>query len=127
MFRIISCLWSIIIIIVFFKTLKNKLNLNLIQSFFITSIIFLSPYFRTSAYWGMTENTGIIFLIISIYFFNLYENKNSNKSLHLFFVCFLVHFHYILEFKIFSYVYFFLYFFSEKNSFKKNFLLFLII
>ena len=39
MFRIISCLWSIIIIIVFFKTLKNKLNLNFLQSFFITSII----------------------------------------------------------------------------------------
>ena len=122
MFRIISCLWSIIIIIVFFKTLKNKLNLNLIQSFFITSIIFLSPYFRTSAYWGMTENTGIIFLIISIYFFNLYENKNSNKSLHLFFVCFFSALSlYSRVQNIFICLFFFLYFFSEKSSFKKKF------
>ena len=39
--------------------------------FFISSFILLSPYYRTSAYWGLEINYGIIAMLASI-FFKLY-------------------------------------------------------
>ncbi len=54
--------------------IKNLINWNLV---FLASTILLSPYFRTSAFWGLEENIGIISLLITIYFYYCYdENKN---------------------------------------------------
>ncbi len=69
---------SLIAPILFYYCLKikffNKENILLIL---ITSTIFLSPYFRTSAYWGLEENYGIIFLLASFLFLQIFlENKN---------------------------------------------------
>jgi len=55
---------------------KEKENLLLLL---VTSSIFLSPYFRTSSYWGLEENYGIICLLLSFLFLNFFlENKNEN-------------------------------------------------
>ena len=54
---------------------NNKDNLLLIL---IASTIFLSPYFRTSSYWGLEENYGIISLLLTYLFLNFFlKNKNE--------------------------------------------------
>ncbi len=52
--------------------------------FFISSFILLSPYYRTSAYWGLEINYGIITMLSSILFLNytLYNNANSKLKLY---------------------------------------------
>lgn len=44
----------------------------------LSTIILLSPYFRTSAYWGLEENFGIICTLVSFVFFLKYK-KDKNK------------------------------------------------
>ena len=44
------------------KKFKKEKNLVLIL---LSSTILLSPYFRTSAYWGLGENYGLIFLLLT--------------------------------------------------------------
>ena len=57
---------SLLIPILFYFCLKQKFkneeNLLLIL---ISSTIFLSPYFRTTAFWGLQENYGLIFLLLT--------------------------------------------------------------
>ena len=70
---------SLAVPILFYFCLKQKFrekdNLLLIL---ITSIIFLSPYFRTSSFWGLEENYGIIFLLLTYLFLNYFlQNKNE--------------------------------------------------
>ena len=54
--------------------IKSLINWNLV---FLSSTLLLSPYFRTSAFWVLEENIGIISLLITIYFYYCFgENKN---------------------------------------------------
>jgi len=47
--------------------------------FFISTIIFLSPYFRSSAFWANEENLAIFFVIVSLIFFvKVFEKKEKN-------------------------------------------------
>ena len=66
---------------------KKEDNLLLIL---IASTIFLSPYFRTSSYWGLEENYGIICLLFTFLFLNFFlENENEYKIyIHLFLLTF---------------------------------------
>ena len=70
---------SLAVPILFYFCLKQKFkekdNLLLIL---VTSTIFLSPYFRTSSFWGLEENYGIIFLLLTYLFLNYFlQNKNE--------------------------------------------------
>lgn len=84
-FRLISVFWSLLILIFFFYIIKKKFNFRNYEVIFLSSLLLLSPYFRTSAFWGMTENTGILFLILSILFYN-YQKKLNNIN-NIFFIC----------------------------------------
>tara|TARA_Y100001970_G_scaffold293563_1_gene441212 strand:- start:38 stop:1336 length:1299 start_codon:yes stop_codon:yes gene_type:complete len=82
-FRLSVLIFSLLIPILFFYCLKQKFvkedNLLLLL---ISSTILLSPYFRTSAYWGLEENFGIAFLLLSFLFLNNFlncEEKKKNK------------------------------------------------
>jgi len=55
------------------KRFKDSDDLLLIL---ISSTILLSPYFRTSAYWGLGENYGIIFLLLTFLSLSHLENEN---------------------------------------------------
>ena len=74
--------FSLLAPILFYFCLKQKFreteNLILIL---ISSTIFLSPYFRTSAFWGLEENFGIIFLLLSFIFLNKFLS-NENKVIN---------------------------------------------
>jgi len=89
--------------LVLFFGLKNifrKKNIYLIAAY--SSIVYLSPYFRTSAYWSSLENYGLYSLVISIYFFVKYKyclelkenlsSKNFYIILMSFFSCCCVYF-----------------------------------
>ena len=43
----------------------------------ISTTICLSPYFRTSAYWGVEENYGLISLLITFLFLNQFLSNNN--------------------------------------------------
>ena len=85
-YRISNFIFNLFIPISFFIFLKNKyenINLNLIVA--VTLLLYLSPYFRTSAYWAHQENLPIFFTICSFLYLNLYE-KNTIKQnfIHIF-------------------------------------------
>jgi len=69
---------SLMVPVLFYISLKQKFkkeeNVLLVL---ISSIIFLSPYFRTSSYWALEENFGLIALLLSFLFLNIFLN-NSN-------------------------------------------------
>jgi hypothetical protein len=53
----------------------------------LSLIIFLSPYFRTSAYWMLRENIGYFFWILSVFF--LFKSKYENfKKINVLFCSF---------------------------------------
>ena len=63
--------FSIFTFISFFSTLKKRYDKELDNSsiILVSSIILLSPYFRTSSYWGLEENFGLFTSLISVFFF----------------------------------------------------------
>ena len=74
---------SLSVPILFYFCLKQKFNdkENLLL-ILLSSTIFLSPYFRTSSFWGLQENYGLIFLLLtflSMRFLNE-ENGYSEKK-----------------------------------------------
>lgn len=93
-FRLSVLFISCLVPILFFFIMKKKyplLRKDLI--IFLTCIITLSPYFRTSAYWGLGENYGLIFLLSSYLIFLKLEDLNNNNLLNkriflIFIICF---------------------------------------
>ncbi len=74
--------------IIFYFCLKQKFkgqdDLLLIL---VSSILFLSPYFRTSSYWGLEENFGLITLLLSFIFLSKFLSNNiSWKNYYLLFL-----------------------------------------
>ena len=76
---------SLLAPLIFYICLTQKFkNIDKTILFFISSFILLSPYYRTSAYWGLEINYGIITMLVSIFFLNytLYENINGKLKLY---------------------------------------------
>jgi hypothetical protein len=86
LYKIISCVFSSLIIVFFYLIINIRFKIRRLESLFLSSLILLSPYFRSSAFWGMTENTGHIFLVISFFFFNKYL-INNNKFNQIILIC----------------------------------------
>ena len=81
----ISCL----IPLLFFICLKIKFEkINNSILLLISSIILFSPYVRTSGYWALEENFGVISILLTYLFFNLFVNNNKFKFLNLFLLIF---------------------------------------
>ena len=72
---------SLTVPIIFYLFLKKKYKKedNLIL-FLLSSTVLLSPYFRTSSYWGLEENYGFICLLLSSIFLNLFLRKDNEKK-----------------------------------------------
>lgn len=76
--------------LIFLKIIEKRYKLKKIDSCLYSSIFLILPFFRSSAFWGLTENVGWLFLLLSINYFNNYKNKKfQNETLCIFFVCFL--------------------------------------
>ena len=80
--------------VLFYFYLKKKFNINKILLALLSSLVLLSPYFRTSSYWGLEENYGLILLLLSSYLILKYKNFRKdfltlNKNLFfIFLICF---------------------------------------
>ncbi len=80
---------SISIFIIFFYSIKMKFAEVKIENsylFLLSTIIFLSPYLRSSTFWGLEEIIGIFFFTLSLFF---YEKYKKNKKILFMIVCLL--------------------------------------
>ena len=84
---------SLIVPILFYFCLKKKFskeeNLLLLL---IASFIFLSPYFRTSSFWGLEENYGLICLLLAYLFLNSFLKNQNEYGYKIYFQLFLLAF-----------------------------------
>ena len=72
----------------FSQIIKKKFGLDKIDAYLYSSIFLLLPFFRSSAFWGLTENLGWLFLILAIKaYLNLNVEKSKNTNLTIFLVC----------------------------------------
>jgi len=73
---------SALVPIVFYTSLKKKFqNIDKNYLFLISLIIFLSPFFRSSAVWMTTDNLAILFYILSISKYLSLKKSNSSKNI----------------------------------------------
>ena len=78
-YRLSITLFSLIGPIVFYSCLRKKYkNIDKEILLLISSLILLSPFYRTTAYWGLEINYGIITALITL---NYFISINKNFSL----------------------------------------------
>ena len=71
---------SISLILIFYQCLRLKfINVNNNYLFLLSLIIFLSPTFRSLAIWPDSRIPGLIFFVLTIYFFLKFRITNSTK------------------------------------------------
>lgn len=103
-----------------FKYLSNY------KIYLIISLIFLSPYFRTSSFWGLQENLAYIFLFLSLI---SYQSSVEIVKKYLTIIFAFLSFYADQKFLIVPVIYFLLFFSFEKKIFynlKKNFLIIIL-
>ena len=73
-FRISNLIISLLVPLLLYFSIKEKypfLNKNVI--ILLSTLVTLSPYFRTTAYWSLGENYGLIFLEYIFWVFGIAE------------------------------------------------------
>ncbi len=84
-YRLTVFILSFIAPVIFYICLIQKFtNTNKVILFFISSFILLSPFYRTSAYWGLEVNYAITTMLLSVYFLNIYKQKKSLGDFNLY-------------------------------------------
>ena len=70
----------ILLILIFYQCLRLRFtNINNNYLFLLSLIIFLSPTFRSLAIWPDSRIPGLIFFVLTIYFFLKFKKKNELK------------------------------------------------
>ena len=113
-------LYSLLVPIFFYLALRyNFKNVPKYKIYLIVSLIFLSPFFRTSSYWGLQENLAYIF-----FFLSLISYQSSIKIIKKYLTIFLafLSFYADQKFLIIPVIYFFLFFNFSKQIFN-NFII----
>ena len=81
-YRISIFIFSLLGPFLLYKCLKIKFKyINKKNLLIISSIIMLSPYYRTAAYWGMEINYAIISMLATYFFYLKIDFKNNNLRL----------------------------------------------
>lgn len=117
---------SILLPLFFSIFLKNKFNKSYLICIFCSSIILLSPYFRTSAYWALEENYGLIFLILNSIALFYFKIKKSFSVIILICILSSLSFYFDQKLLIIPLLSFFYLFSSNFLSFKNKVYLVLI-
>jgi len=87
-YKLFTFFLSLGCVLIFYKILKKKYNeLHNHNHIFllIATIPLLSPYFRTSAFWGIEENIAYFFFLLTGYFYFKDLKKKFNLFLLIFF------------------------------------------
>ena len=75
----------------FYFCLREKFkHVEKILLILISSIILLSPYYRTSAFWALDENYSFICILLSYYFLQKFLKKEHKSSYNIYFEIFLI-------------------------------------
>lgn len=118
--RFLNSFTSIIIVLIFYKTLKIKFNTINHQFLFILSLIlFLSPTIRSLSIWPYPLQYGIIFFLLSINFYLKYEffkDENNIKYPTLTFFYLSIAAYFYPTFAAFIIYFFFKFFFYTNNK-----------
>ncbi len=85
---------SIVPFLLFFSIKKKYSDLNFNLIFILCLILTLSPYFRTTAYWGLGENYAFIFVILTSLLLENFKKdiliqSDLNLTLRIILLCFL--------------------------------------
>tara|TARA_B100001057_G_C22840099_1_gene946745 strand:- start:643 stop:1998 length:1356 start_codon:yes stop_codon:yes gene_type:complete len=131
-YRISVFLFSLLGPFFFYLCLKNKyFKDNKIILLLISSIILLSPYYRSSAYWGLEENYAIIFSLISLLSLEYFLQNNKIRVSYTYFLILVISVsssacvYFDLKFLLIPLICFLSILFSEKNL-KLKLLLFIL-
>ena len=116
---IISCFLPFL----FYLILKNKFKVNKQYIFLICFLIFLSPYFRSSAIWLLGDNLSLVFFSLSVLFFLKSHNKKKIEYLYIS-IFFLILCSYIRHYYSFFILYYLFYTFK---NFKTKYFLYILI
>ena len=81
--EILYILISSVLPILFYRILKIKFDYNKNLLFLVSCLIFISPYFRSSAIWLLGDNLALIFFSISIIYYLKFSNDKNNRNLYL--------------------------------------------
>ena len=128
--RLIGLHLSLLIPFFFYLCLKIKYKLKINDiKIFIPTIIFFSPYFRSSSIWISEENISLIFLSICFYFFLKFEDSKKKKLSDIFLnILFLALAAYIRPiYSLFGIYFFVRYYFYLNFSYKLLFYIFINI
>lgn len=88
-YRFIVFIFSLFGPIIFYIFLKLKFSSTDKKILFLmASLIYLSPYFRTSAYWGLNENYGIFTTFLSLLYLEKFKKEEKNVLLNIFLLIF---------------------------------------
>ena len=82
-FQFSICLLSLLNVVFFSQILRQKYKINNVDSYLYSGIFLILPFFRSSAFWGLTENLGWLFLILAIKYYLVVEKNKVN----IFLVC----------------------------------------
>ncbi len=90
-YRISTFVISLFGPILFYFCLREKFSdINKLTLFFISSLILLSPYYRTSAFWALDENYGYISFFLGFIFFSKFLNNLSHKKINNYILIFFI-------------------------------------
>lgn len=78
--KIIYILLCSLLPLILYSIIKNKYYLDNIYIFYLSFIIFLSPYFRSSGIWLLGDNLSIIFFSLSVLFY--IKSINNKKEIN---------------------------------------------
>ena len=68
-FQFSITLISLLNFFIFENIIRNRFGIKRIDSLLFSSIILLLPLFRSSAFWGINENIGWLFLLLSVKYY----------------------------------------------------------
>ena len=121
--RLVHLHLCISLIIVFYQCLRLLfININNNYLYLLSLIIFLSPTFRTLAIWPDSRLPGLIFFVLTIYFFLKFRKTNNPKYTWYTCASLVVSSYISPNFSIF-FPYFFFFFFKELRLKKLSFLI----
>ena len=117
--EILYILISSVLPILFYRILKIKFDYNKNLLFLVSCLIFISPYFRSSAIWLLGDNLALIFFSISIIYYLKFSNDRNNRNFYLcitaIIICCYIRYYYAL--------FYFFYLFSVYREINNKFFL----
>ena len=85
--KFLYILTSCLLPYVFYLIIKTKYKVKTDYVFIFSLIIFLSPYFRSSAIWLLGDNLSLLFFSLSILFY--LKTKNEKEKILNYYLCFI--------------------------------------